>query len=59
VNIYERLQDIAEKVSGGQPDAIKTDKGNVVAGRRLRKLLQEVRTQCVALRASILERRTK
>ena len=59
MSIYDQLFDIAEKVSSGQPDAIKTDKGNVVAGRRLRKLLQEVRTQWVALRASILERRTK
>lgn len=59
MSIYDELLDIAEKVSGGQPDAIKTDKGNVAAGRRLRKLLQEVRAECVALRATILEKRTK
>jgi hypothetical protein len=59
MSIYQKLDSIAEMIQGGQPDAIKTDKGNVAAGRRLRKLLQEVRAQCVALRATILEKKSK
>jgi hypothetical protein len=59
MSVYQKLDGIAGMIQGGQPDAIKTDKGNVAAGRRLRKLLQEVRAECVALRSTILEKRPK
>jgi hypothetical protein len=59
MSVYQKLDGIAETVKSGQADAIKADKGNVAAGRRLRKLLQEVRAQCVALRATILEKQSK
>ena len=54
MNEYEKLKEI---VSACEDDIAKAEKGNRSAGTRVRKAMQDIKTQAQELRKAILEKR--
>ena len=63
LNVKKTLLDVATKLVEAADDAEKFDRGQDAAGKRLRKLCQDAKTQLQELRTSIqtvrLTRKTK
>lgn len=55
MHIVDKINGLKELLDAALPDAVKAEKGNAAAKRRVRKSLQAVRTECFELRKCILE----
>ena len=57
--VTEKLKEIATTLCEAEEDAQKSEKGNISAGRRLRKVCMEAINQLKNLRKTILENSKK
>lgn len=51
--MQQRIQSMIDQLQASLPDADRFDRGQNAAGIRLRKLAQEVKTECHSLRKDI------
>ncbi len=57
-SVEQQIDDMVRLLNENIIDAQKHEKGNSAAGGRIRKMLQEVSTQCKNLRKQVQEERT-
>lgn len=57
-NVHDLVNAIKQIMIESEIDALKADKGNKLAGIRLRKKLLEVSNLCVNARKRVIEKRT-